>query len=1181
MAFLLKLLTNRWLLAFAGMISIALCIWFIGPIIMIGNSAPLESVSNRLIAIAAIATIWLLWALFGFLRARRNNRLMLDAIAEQTPLSANQEATAEELAVLNDKMQDAIETLKQRNFSKKGGSRFLYELPWYTIIGPPGAGKTTLLSNSGLDFPLEESHGKLSVKGIGGTRNCDWWFTDQAVLLDTAGRYTTQDSEAEVDRNAWTAFLNMLKEKRPRRPLNGVLVAISLQDLLENDADALAQTAKTIRTRVEELYKSLGIAPPIYMMITKCDLMAGFSEFFADFDQEQRRQVWGFTLPVESTESRDALIRQELRDLGKSIHAQTLARMHRELSQRDRENIYTFPMQFTLVQRRVEAFTRQLTVNSSLLQNILFRGVYFTSATQTGATIDQVIATVSRSFGVDESQQDLRANSGKSYFINTLLRDVIFAESGLAGTNLKTERKLKTLQGIAAALIGTVLISSIALWSVSFAKNRAALQRVANTSTDLRQNLANITPESLDILGVEPALTQARRLAFGEDGRQLRETQGLIKRVGLYQGDLVDDAARHTYQELLIDALLPRLMVRLEHQMHAESTNSEFVFEALKTYQMMGDRTHFDSQAVIGWFNFDIDANLPSDTSLEQRNSLKNHFAALFAQAPYRLPRPLDRSLVRQYQQIASSLSLSQRAYQRLKSANSNQLNAYYRISDVGGPDIPLVFERTDGQSIDQSIPRFFTRAGYTEQFLPASENISQNLTQDAWVLGDFASTTPEQQNTQALQQAVAAQYYNEYIQTWESLLGALRLKPLEGLDAAARFISLVAEQGSPLKNLLVVAGEQTLLTIPEDPAAEDEQNSVVTDREAQLSKLLGSASAPATSPDSPVDPVTRHFNALHNIIANWEDNASQLDTVLIELANLNVQLLPMSKNQSGSMDPALGSDLAINLQKLETRATRMAEPLASLLRNLTNDIGDAAGGGFCQQLNAAWQAEVYGYYQRAIRNRYPVNRRGTADIALSDFGAFFGRDGIVDQFANDYLSAYVSRTPGQWTWTGSDSATCLSDASLKQLAAAEEIRNTFFSAGGQLPSFQFDVVPERLNVSSQIELVTLNVGNASMEFFHGPVKGSTSFRWPDASNNTQVSLRVQPVIPGGTSSLSMSGPWAILRLLDQGARSVSSGTLGVDFSFSGRQVSVVLATSSFNPLNSVALRNFRLTENL
>ncbi|MBX2825483.1 MAG: type VI secretion system membrane subunit TssM [Gammaproteobacteria bacterium] len=1181
MSYLLNMIKSRLFLAFCGLVFLAMIVWYVGPLLSVGDFAPLASEKNRIIVIAILTVIWLLSAIWRFFKARRDNNQMLDSLAEQPSLSPNEEASAEEVAILQDKMQAAVETLKQRNFSKKGGSRFIYELPWYTIIGPPGAGKTTLLSNSGLDFPLEETHGKFSVKGVGGTRNCDWWFTDQAVLLDTAGRYTTQDSEAEVDRNAWKSFLQMLKEKRKRRPLNGVLIAISMQDLLENDAETMAQQAKTIRSRIEELYKILGIAPPIYLMITKCDLMAGFADFFGDLNQDERKQVWGFTLPVDEPESHAERLNTELKLLGKTINQQSIAKMHRELSQRNRENIYSFPMQFAFAQERIQAFAKQLTVRSSLLENVFFRGIYFTSATQTGSAIDQVIATVSHGFGVDSAAASPSADSGKSFFIHSLLTDVIFGESGLAGTNLKAERRLKFLQYGAGGTVVVVLLGLLAAWTGSFVKNRAALDRIENTSRAMEENLTSLPSQSLDILSTEPALSAARALAYGEDRQREDETGVLIKNVGLYQGDLVDEAAEQKYQELLIDTLLPRLMVGLEHQMHAESNNSEFVFEALKTYQMIGNRSVFDSQAVTGWFNFDIDANLPADTSPAQRSSLKKHIAALFVEPPYRLPRPVDQGLIRQYQQIASSISLQERAYSRLKSTNLDSVNAFYKITQVGGPEIPLAFYRADGVSLDQSVPLFFTRAGYNDIFLPASQGVSQTLTEDAWVLGEFAGSNVSTESPEKLRASVQNQYYQEYIKVWEQLMANVKLKPVDGLAGASEFIALVTDTQSPLKNLLVVLGEQTLLTAPETPDPDQAQAAAPTDRETQLATLLQGKQTAALPDNKPLDPVTLRFESLHGMIKDWENNASKLDDVLNQLADLNLQLLPMAQSPAGSIDPKLSSDLAVNLQKLDTKANRLPEPLASLVKNLSNEVNDVVGGGFCKQLNAAWQAEVYGYYQRAIRNRYPVNRKGTADIALSDFGAFFGRDGIVDQFVNTYLSAHVSKTPRQWTWTGKNSAKCLSDNSLKQLARAEDIKNTFFSAGGQTPSFQFDIVPHQLNVSSQIEQLFLDVGSNKLEYFHGPINGSTSFRWPDNNNNTQVNLRVLPIVPGSSSSLSLSGPWAILRLFDQGAREASNGRLTVNYSFSGRSVSLTMATSSFNPLNSVSLRNFRAPESL
>ncbi len=115
------------------------------------------------------------------------------------------------------------------------------------------------------------------------------------MLIDTAGRYTTQDSDAKADQKSWLAFLDLLKRNRPRQPINGVLVAISIEDLLTLPQDEVAAHAAAIKARLIELHKRLKVDFPVYALFTKADLVIGFMEFFGDLDEKQRAQVFGAT----------------------------------------------------------------------------------------------------------------------------------------------------------------------------------------------------------------------------------------------------------------------------------------------------------------------------------------------------------------------------------------------------------------------------------------------------------------------------------------------------------------------------------------------------------------------------------------------------------------------------------------------------------------------------------------------------------------------------------------------------------------------------------------------------------------------------------------------------------------------------------------------------------------------
>ena len=213
--------TVAWLwiaLSIVGALVLAALVWVAGPLVSFGDVQPFEGIVTRLLIILVIFLIVggsIAWRVIARRRAAA-------AIAAAMTKPAEEESDA---PILKEKMEDALATLKRTG---KSSASALYDLPWYLIIGPPGAGKTTALVNSGLKFPLAADNAAKAVQGVGGTRYCDWWFTDSAVLIDTAGRYTTQDSDAKVDRRSWLSFLEMLRSNRPRQPINGVIVAISI-----------------------------------------------------------------------------------------------------------------------------------------------------------------------------------------------------------------------------------------------------------------------------------------------------------------------------------------------------------------------------------------------------------------------------------------------------------------------------------------------------------------------------------------------------------------------------------------------------------------------------------------------------------------------------------------------------------------------------------------------------------------------------------------------------------------------------------------------------------------------------------------------------------------------------------------------------------------------------------------
>jgi type VI secretion system protein ImpL len=304
MGYLFDFLRQKLPIELVGVAALCALVWYIGPLISFGKWTPLQSQFNRLLTILIVVVIWAAYNLFMRARAsRRGQKLMtnLSVPAMGPEREAIEEAQSEEIAGLRSRFEEALQLLRKTSQKGRRDTAFLYELPWYVIIGGPGSGKTTLLRNSGLKFPLSEQLGDGPVRGVGGTRNCDWFFADEAIFLDTAGRYTTQDSYQPVDKAAWSAFLGLLKKYRPRRPINGVLLAMSMSELMELNEEERSRRGRELRLRVNELYEVMSIRFPIYMVFTKCDLIAGFGDFFSELTQEDRAQVWGETFPNEGS----------------------------------------------------------------------------------------------------------------------------------------------------------------------------------------------------------------------------------------------------------------------------------------------------------------------------------------------------------------------------------------------------------------------------------------------------------------------------------------------------------------------------------------------------------------------------------------------------------------------------------------------------------------------------------------------------------------------------------------------------------------------------------------------------------------------------------------------------------------------------------------------------------------
>ena len=563
------------------------------------------------VAITALVVLVIVGIIvFRRIRAARAARALEKAIAQQAQeqaLAAKPERAAE-IQELHRQFQQGIGALKASSLAGgKSGADALYALPWYVMVGPPGAGKTTALRHSGLVFPYLDPNGG-GVRGVGGTRNCDWWFTNEAILLDTAGRYTTESDDHEE----WMAFLGELLKFRSHKPINGVIIAVSISELLDVTEDQIQVTAKTVRARIEEMQNVLKMILPVYVIFTKADLVAGFTEFFGDLKKSERGQAWGSTFKLsEDKREPGKLFDAEFDILVEHLHTRGMKRMALERSREVKEKVYQFPLEFAAIKRNLSDFLAATFAPSVIAPVVeltkkekkdrkdkkslivaagappILRGFYFTSGVQEGRPLDRVVGAMGRAFGLRGAVTEEAAEKGesKSFFLKNVFEGVIFPDQTLASRTAAEVARVRTQRVLAAAAALVLALLFLIPSAISYAKNQKLVTETAKVAKEA---------EGTDWRGPGPAVEKVDKLDnlrnHAQNLDQLKQDPPVDHTFLMFQADKLFEPTKQYYASSLREGFVHPTREALEKRLvTAHGDNYVEDFDTLKTYLLLGD----------------------------------------------------------------------------------------------------------------------------------------------------------------------------------------------------------------------------------------------------------------------------------------------------------------------------------------------------------------------------------------------------------------------------------------------------------------------------------------------------------------------------------------------------------------------------------------------------------------
>lgn len=1116
-----------------GILLLCLLILFYGHLLEIADIAPLAEPVVRWIVVLAILLFWLISILI-----REYRKLKADGVLRREIRPPEPEVTdpaEESVSRINEKFREALDDLYQ---SKKTERAYLKSVPWYIFIGPPGTGKTTALKQAGLNSLIDMDD---DLKGHSGTRNCDWFFTQDAVLIDTAGRFVEQRSDPRLDAAEWLGFLDILKKHRGKRALNGIIVAISVRELL-GDEEALDRHARDVRKRIDEVQNRLSAVLPVYLMITKLDLVNGFQEYFGDrLSDEDRKQVWGMTFPVGARLEGTALS-ADLRELLRRIDFDMAGRLGEELDPARRAELFRFPSQLSTLVRPIRSMAERLFAKSGKEATTNLRGVYLTSATQEGSPISRMVAGIASEFGIAAPPSPVvRSRTPRSFFLHDLMTRVVFSEAGLATQNPATVRRWKWIHGGTTAVTAAVALLFTVLFGASYIDWSDTLDRQKQRYTDLAPRLTGgvvpevVSDEDPDLGLALAAVTDVRNSAMVADA-------GTLGSMGPNASADLERIQADSYYRALTNVLEPRMVAVLENAMWREMHDYRFQLGALKVYKYLTHAgVHDPEQAADWWFE-----SLPNATAvkLDPTEDAEEHQRRVFARLPLNRTHvaPNQNLIEFSEQAICENLSLAELALDELLALPvvKTQPEWIPRTNATGKPD--LVFTRFSSSTLREGIPGAFTRDAFKSVILPNVDSVVERFTaESAFFLSscaDSAATSPEN-----LRKEVLELYYQQFISTWDLLLKDLRLAalPKDDLKKSVEVLEDISSANGALISIL-----RNIAYATDIGAAADEDGGGGMPKQAKktlmkslckVAKFLCKAKkvVPKKTRPSAADPsdrdgmrVSQHFRRIKGVVEEVDKQAPQIDQVVAALLDLkgiletalNSRDPQVTLHNMGGL-PALTGDLVAS-------AAELPEPVKTWVVGVADDVNNYAISAVLDRINVRWRADYYDKCMLFTTRRFPFDPGSKNDSTIQDFATLLGPDGIMDSFTKQEIATYIDDK--QWRWRKGFERP---NRPLKSLKKAREIRDALFSGGaGPGPLMRFTLQP--IDLSDNAASVTLSIDGEALQYRHANIDPK-QFTWPGLKRSDVVSISFLALDGLTQEANTIQGDWAFLRLIKSG----------------------------------------------
>ncbi|MFH7766973.1 type VI secretion system membrane subunit TssM [Acinetobacter sp. BSP-28] len=1129
-------------------------------------------------------------------RHAKQGAALAEAIENDTLAEYGKQKDKDELQRINQQMKEAIQLIRKSKLGDKKGNAALYELPWYMVIGNPAAGKSSAIYHSGLKFPFEESHQKMVSSGLSGTRNCDWFFSTEGVLLDTAGRYSVYSE----DHTEWLGFLNLLKKSRSKAPINGLIVIVSIAELISQSPEKSIQLAKSLRARIQDLTERLEVFAPVYLVFSKMDLIAGFTEFFDCYEVSEFDQVWGATLPYDPNSANHAmeLFERHYSVLYDGLKGGSTTHLSRRHAQNISPSVMTFPLEFKSLKPALKTFIGTLFEDNPYQFKPVFRGFYFTSALQEGVIESPMTEQIAEDFRLSRnsnSENGISTNSisqNHGYFLKSLFSEVILKDKYLVKQHINPGRKRQRHLAFIAALLGMSIILSLWVWSY-----RNNQQLIADVQADLDKVVL------LEQQSGQELSTQLNMLLILQDRMQqldqFDQNRPIKFGFGLYQGNELREKLKNEYlngvkQIVLLptqqniaqylqgvksnEATLKANHVNVEikkvanNQQYLEpsASNPQDAYNALKAYLMMSnpqymDSSHLSDQVTRFWRSW-LDANrgqMPRGEMIQKAEQILSYSMTLAKDQKFPVLES-DTLMVDQTRQVLLSAIRGMPARDRVY--NEIKMRAAVRYPAI---TVQQLAGNKNQNTIlgSYALPGIFTYKAWSNYVKQAiDEAANQPMDTKDWVLNSTQSDnltfsgSPDQISKQLI-----ALYKQEYVAEWRKFLNGIHYAKANDFKQQAKNIEVLGEpENSPIRAMMEGIAQETSWDNPVVQAelAGSEMGFVAWFKRKILSNDNAKISQQASSQAQGM--IAKEFQMFYQMVRKRDDqqNKSLLDEYMQSLAQVRskfndlksagdigpsaMTLVKVTINDQNSVfnnsQKVIDEKMSIGLNELDQQLLQklLMRPLTQSFESLLIPMQD--------EINKLWVIQATQPFTENLSQKYPFNSSATLQATSNEISQIFGENGSIARFVKDQLDPLVIRrgySLSSKTWK--DLGVSLNPqfvmnfqsyvAPSNGMATGELNQSQGAAVATNQSNFQFYPLE-----NPQLLSYTIEIDGQRMVYENG-IQQWVNFVWPNPG--TIPGARITAVdLEGQTHTIfDEPGEYGINRLIDSAQRTQRSGS--------------------------------------